>query len=70
MKGVSAVDESTVVIDKLLLRPAEAAARLGIGRTKLYELMASGQLRSVKIGGARRVSATALAEFVAALDAA
>jgi excisionase family DNA binding protein len=46
------------------------SARLGIGRTKLYELMASGQLRSVKIGGARRVSATALAEFVAALDAA
>jgi hypothetical protein len=32
--------------------------------------MATGQLRSVKIGGARRVSATALADFVAALDAA
>jgi excisionase family DNA binding protein len=56
--------------DQLLLRPAEAARRLGIGRTKLYELMATGDLRSVKIAGARRVSATALAEFVAALDAA
>jgi predicted DNA-binding transcriptional regulator AlpA len=28
--------------DQLLLRPAEAARRLGIGRTKLYELMATG----------------------------
>jgi excisionase family DNA binding protein len=43
---------------------------LGIGRTKLHELLRSGELRSVKIGGARHVSATALAEFVAALDAA
>jgi excisionase family DNA binding protein len=64
------MDETTVIDSQLLLRPVEAAARLGIGRTKLYELMATGQLRSVKIGGARRVSATALADFVAALDAA
>lgn len=56
--------------EQLLLRPVEAAQRLGLGRTKVYELMASGELRSVKIGAARRVSATALAEFVAALDAA
>jgi excisionase family DNA binding protein len=56
--------------ERLLLRPIEAAEQLGIGRTKVYELMASGELRSVKIGAARRVSATALADFVAALDAA
>jgi excisionase family DNA binding protein len=56
--------------EQLLLRPAEAAQRLGIGRTKVYELMASGELRSVKIGAARRISATALADFVATLDAA
>jgi excisionase family DNA binding protein len=56
--------------EQLLFRPDEAAQRLGIGRTKVYELMASGELRSVKIGAARRVSATALAAFVAALDAA
>jgi excisionase family DNA binding protein len=64
------MDDTTNISERLLLRPAEAAARLGIGRTKLYELMASGELRSVKLGGARRVSATALAEFVATLDAA
>jgi excisionase family DNA binding protein len=42
---------------------------LRLGRSKLYELMAAGKLRSVKIGGSRRIPATALAEFVAALEA-
>lgn len=63
------MDQMTTTDERLLLRPIEAAERLGIGRTKLYELLRAGDLRSVKIGGARRVSATALAEFVAALDA-
>jgi excisionase family DNA binding protein len=71
MKGGKTMDDDTTTTrEQLLLRPGEAAARLGIGRTKLYELMGSGALRSVKIGGARRVSATALTEFVTALDAA
>ena len=35
----------------LLLRPAEAAALLGIGRTKLYELLSSGRLASVGPAG-------------------
>jgi excisionase family DNA binding protein len=64
------MDETVSPVAKLLFRPKEAAQRLGLGRTKVYELMASGELRSVKIGGARRISATALADFVARLDAA
>jgi excisionase family DNA binding protein len=52
----------------LLLRPEDAASALGIGRTKVYELMRSGALRSVKIGGLRRIPATALADFVAKLE--
>ncbi len=35
------------VMDKLLLTPVEAAAVLGIGRSKLYELLQTGQLASV-----------------------
>ena len=54
-------------MDKLLYRVVEAAAVLGIGRTKTYELVASGQLRSVLIGRARRIPVDALNEFVAAL---
>jgi excisionase family DNA binding protein len=64
------MDQAMTTGEQLLLRPTEAAQRLGIGRTKVYELMRSGQLRSVKVGGARRVSATALVDFVAKLDAA
>jgi len=64
------MDESTVTGEQLLFRPTEAARRLGIGRTKVFELMAAGELRSVKIGSSRRVSATALADFVSRLDAA
>ena len=37
-------------MDKLLYRPKEAATVLGIGRDKLYDLMRSGRLRSVKDG--------------------
>ena len=56
-------------MERLLLTPVEAARVLGIGRTKVYELMAAGTLGSVKIGAARRVPAQALAEFVARLSA-
>jgi excisionase family DNA binding protein len=56
-------------MDKLLLTPVEAARVLGIGRTKVYELMAAGVLGSVKIGAARRVPAAALADFVERLTA-
>jgi excisionase family DNA binding protein len=54
-------------MDKLLLSPTEAAAHLGIGHSKVYELMRLGQLRSVKIGASRRFPQAALAEFIAAL---
>ena len=50
-------------MDKLLLTPTEAAHALGIGRSKVYELMQTGQLRSVHIGACRRVSAYALTAF-------
>ncbi len=54
-------------MDKLLLTPAEVAAALGIGRSKVYELLQTGQLHSVRIGTCRRISADALNDLVAAL---
>ena len=54
--------------DKLLYRPKEAATALGIGRDKLYDLMRSGRLRSVKDGGARFITADALLTYVAMLE--
>ncbi|MFI1946875.1 helix-turn-helix domain-containing protein [Streptomyces virginiae] len=47
------------------LTVAEAARRLGMGRTKLYEYVASGEIASVKIGSLRRIPAEAVNEFVA-----
>ena len=48
----------------LLLRPEEAAEQLRCGRPVIYELIRSGELRSVLIGRSRRIPATALREFV------
>lgn len=56
-------------MEKLLLRPEEVAEALSVGRTKVYELMGSGDLRSVRVGGSRRVPADALNDFIAALAA-
>lgn len=53
----------------LLVRPEDAARMLGLGRIKVYELMRSGALRSVRVGGLRRVPVAALDEFVASLEA-
>lgn len=53
----------------LLVCPEDAARVLGVGRTKVYELMRSGALRSVRVGGLRRIPVAALAEFVARLEA-
>ncbi len=39
----------------MLLRVGEAAETLGISRSKCYELIASGELPSVKIGQSVRV---------------
>jgi excisionase family DNA binding protein len=37
--------------DVLMVRPVEAAAMLSISRSSVYELVASGALPSVRIGG-------------------
>jgi excisionase family DNA binding protein len=50
-----------------LLTAKEAAAVLGIGRTKLYELLGAGAIESVRIDGCRRVPREAVEEFVARL---
>ena len=49
---------------KLLLTPTEAATALGIGRSKVYELMQTGQLQSVHIGACRRIPVDALTAFL------
>jgi len=52
------------LVNRLLLTPEQAAECLGIGRSKLYELIAAGVLETVNIGKCRRIPAAALDEFV------
>lgn len=52
---------------KLLLTVPEAAKALAISRSKLYELLASGALRSVRIDGSRRIPLNALNDYIDAL---
>jgi len=53
--------------EKLLLTVVEAAHRLGIARTLMYELLGSGQIRSVHVGRLHKIPADALDAFVARL---
>lgn len=52
---------------QLLHTPEQAAAVLSVSRTRVYELLAAGQLQSVKLGRSRRIPDLALREFVDAL---
>ena len=49
---------------EILLTVPEAARRLPLGRTLVYELIATGSLPSLKIGRARRIPASALEQWV------
>ena len=51
-------------MDEMLLGLPEVIRVSGLSRTKLYELMASGELESVKIGRRRLVPVAALAAYV------
>jgi excisionase family DNA binding protein len=46
----------------------QVAKILHIGRDKVYSLLRTGQLRSIKIGNSRRITNQHLAEFVASLE--
>jgi excisionase family DNA binding protein len=52
------------------LNPVEIVmGRLGLGRSTVFALLASGQLRSVKVGRRRLIPEAAIVEFIANLEA-
>ncbi len=55
--------------DAILLTVAEAAKRLMLSRSKVYELLASGAIDSVTIGRARRIPVRAVRQFIETLEA-
>ena len=62
-----AVSESRPAVPAVLYDVDEAAEALRLSRSSIYELIRSGQLRTVKQGRRRQVSVAALAEYVASL---
>lgn len=55
-------------IDRLLYKPEEAAEALAIGRSTVYELMAEGSLKYIKLrGSTRRIRRSDLEAYVANL---
>jgi excisionase family DNA binding protein len=50
---------------RLLLTVPEAAEALAISRSKLYELLASGAVASIRVDGSRRIPLTALEAYIA-----
>jgi excisionase family DNA binding protein len=50
--------------EPLLLTVAQAAQRLGISRSLLYELLAAGDIESITIGRLRRIPAEALTTYI------
>jgi excisionase family DNA binding protein len=54
-------------VPRLLLTVPEAAKTLAISRSKLYELLASGAIVSIRIDGSRRIPLTALEDYISRL---
>jgi excisionase family DNA binding protein len=52
---------------RLLLTVPEAAEALAISRSKLYQLLASGEIASIRIDGSRRIPLTALEGYISRL---
>ncbi|QUL37184.1 helix-turn-helix domain-containing protein [Erythrobacter sp. JK5] len=47
-------------VEPICVRINDAARMIGVGRTKLYELISSGELETVKIGKATRITTASL----------
>ncbi|MFI7130170.1 helix-turn-helix domain-containing protein [Nonomuraea sp. NPDC050153] len=49
---------------RLLLTVPEAAEALAISRSKLYQLLATGAVDSIRIDGSRRIPVSALNDYI------
>lgn len=61
------IAEAQMDAPPVLLTVPEAAARLGIRRTLMYDLLGSGEVESVKVGRRRLVPADALDRYIRTL---
>ena len=57
--------ETTAVVERRALRIGEVAQSLGVSQSKVYQWLASGALKSVRVDGSRRVTPAQLDRFIA-----
>jgi excisionase family DNA binding protein len=62
-------DTEEDAVEQLLYSPREGAAIIDVGRSKMWELIARGEIESVKIDGLRKIPAEALTTYVERLRA-
>ena len=65
--NATAITPTEIETPRLLVRVEEAATLLSLSRSKVYALMAAGELHSVTIGRSRRIPMEALTDYVANL---
>ena len=51
-------------VEPICVRVNDAARMIGVGRTKLYALISNGEIETVKIGKATRITTASLNELV------
>jgi excisionase family DNA binding protein len=61
------ITEGSLLVRRKLYRVEEVAEVLNVGRTKVFDLIRSGHLASVKVGGSRRVTEQAIDDYIARL---
>ena len=60
---------TTRVFEKIAYRIDEASVAIGLSRSKIYELIAAGELRSLKAGGRRLILRDDMMDFFATPEA-
>lgn len=52
-------------VEPVVVTVADAATMLSVGRSRVYELIARGELASVKLGASRRVTIKSIRQLLA-----
>lgn len=56
--------KTTASPDPICVRVNDAARMIGVGRTKLYELIAAGEVETVKLGKSTRITTSSLHDLI------
>lgn len=55
-------------VEPICVKINDAARMIGVGRTKLYELIAAGEVDAIKLGKSTRVTTESLRELIKRQD--